>query len=72
MEMWFVLAVVVLIALAAPRYGADSRWPPPGEEDPPPPRPGPTPWGDARALARRLLRWAQSTPTDREHRTAAG
>ncbi|GAA2550104.1 hypothetical protein GCM10010210_23010 [Pseudonocardia hydrocarbonoxydans] len=30
MEIW-VYAVLVLIALAAPRYGADSRWSRPGE-----------------------------------------
>jgi hypothetical protein len=55
MEMtpWILLAVLVLIAVAAPRYGVDSRLPMPGE-DPPPPRPVPTPWGDAAALLRRV------------------
>lgn len=53
MSPWILLAVLVLIALAAPRYGVDSRLAPPGE-DPPPPRPVPTPWGDLRALARRI------------------
>lgn len=37
MSPWFLLAVLVVIAVAAPRYGVDSRWPGPGE--PPPPRP---------------------------------
>jgi hypothetical protein len=57
MEMtpWFLLTVLVLIALAAPRYGVDSRLTPPGEE-PPPPRPVPTPWGDVRALAHAVAR----------------
>jgi hypothetical protein len=57
MEMtpWILLTVLVLIALAAPRYGVDSRLTPPGEE-PPPPRPVPTPWGDAMALARTVAR----------------
>ncbi|HEY0813821.1 MAG TPA: hypothetical protein VGE11_11140 [Pseudonocardia sp.] len=49
MSPWLLLAVLALIALAAPRYGVDSRLPSPGE-DPPPPRRGPTPWGDLRAL----------------------
>jgi hypothetical protein len=55
MEMtpWILLTILVLIALAAPRYGVDSRLAPPGE-DPPPPRPVPTPWGDAVALLRRV------------------
>ena len=54
MSPWILLAVLVLIALAAPRYGVDSRiLHRPGEE-PPPPRPVPTPWGDLRALARIL------------------
>ena len=52
------LTLLVLIALAAPRYGIDSR-PTPTGEDPPPG--GPTPWGDARALAR----WARHVPTHR-------
>ena len=50
---WILLTVLVLIALAAPRYGVDSRLAPPGEE-PPPPRPVPTPWGDAVALFHRV------------------
>lgn len=44
------LIVLVLIALAAPRYGVDSRWLPPGEL--PPPRRRPTPRGDLVRLAR--------------------
>ena len=62
MEMtpWILLTVLVLIAVAAPRYGVDSRPAPPGE-DPPPPRPVPTPWGDLVAL----LRLARRTPTTR-------
>jgi hypothetical protein len=57
MEMtpWILLAVLVLIAAAAPRYGVDSRPVPPGE-DPPPPRPVPTPWGDLATLLRRVRR----------------
>ena len=51
MSPWLLLAVLVLIALAAPRYGVDSRFPRIGE-DPPPPRPVPTPWGDLRSLVR--------------------
>ncbi len=62
MEMtpWILLTVLVLIAIAAPRYGVDSRLTPPGEE-PPPPRPVPTPWGDVLALVRR----ARGIPTTR-------
>jgi len=62
MEMtpWILLTVLVLIALAAPRYGVDSRLPAPGE-DPPPPRPVPTPWGDLVAL----IRLARRIPTTR-------
>ena len=55
MTPWILLTVLVLIAIAAPRYGVDSRLTPPGEE-PPPPRPVPTPWGDLRALAGRVIR----------------
>jgi hypothetical protein len=47
------LAVLVLIALAAPRYGVDSRLPPPGEPIPPLRRP-PTPVRDLAAFARRV------------------
>jgi len=50
------LAVLALIALAAPRYGADSRWLPAGELRPP--RRGPTPLGDLAAFARSLRRLA--------------
>jgi len=53
MSPWILLAVLVLIAIAAPRYGVDSRLTPPGPE-PPPPRPVPTPWGDAAALLRHV------------------
>ncbi|WP_232663725.1 hypothetical protein [Pseudonocardia sp. TRM90224] len=45
MTLWFLLAVLVAIALAAPRYGVDSRWPGRGEPTPPPRR-GPTLRGD--------------------------
>jgi hypothetical protein len=38
-----VLALLIVIAAAAPRYGADSRRLRPGEG---PARRGPTPWGD--------------------------
>ena len=51
MSPWLLLAVLVLIAIAAPRYGVDSRLPRIGE-DPPPPRPVPTPLGDLRSLLR--------------------
>jgi hypothetical protein len=63
MNPWLLLTVLTLIALAAPRYGVDSRWPPPGE--PPRPPSGPTPRGDLAAagawllrLARRAREWA--------------
>ncbi len=72
MSPWVLLAVLVLIALAAPRYGVDSRWPPKPGEDPPPPRPVPTPWGDARALVRGVARWVRHTSIDREHRPLVG
>lgn len=52
--MWLLLAVLVTIALAAPRYGADSRWLAPGE--PPPPRSGPTVRGDLALLFRQVRR----------------
>ena len=59
MPVWVLLTVLVLIALAAPRYGVDSRNLRPGEG---PHRRGPTPWGDAlavvRAAGRRMLRAA--------------
>ncbi|WP_214403499.1 hypothetical protein [Pseudonocardia lacus] len=62
MNPWILLTVLVLIALAAPRYGVDSRWLPPGEL--PRPRHGPTPLGDLAALAR----WIRDhvAPTARE------
>jgi len=66
MSPWILLGLLVLIALAAPRYGVDSRLPRPGE-DPPPPRPVPTPWGDAMAF----VRWVRRASTDGEHRTVA-
>jgi hypothetical protein len=53
MEMWTILAVLVLIAVLAPRYGVDSRWPARGEP-PPPPRPRPSLLGDVVRLAHRL------------------
>lgn len=56
---WTLLAVVVAIALAAPRYGVDSRWLTPGEPPPPPER-RPTPWSDLVALARGLRQRFQS------------
>jgi hypothetical protein len=52
-------AVLVAIALVAPRYGVDSRLPPPG--DPPPPRRSPTVTGDVAMLlrrARQVFAWA--------------
>ena len=49
---WTLLAVLVAIAIAAPRYGVDSRWLPPGEP-PPPPRRRPTVRGDLAALRTR-------------------
>lgn len=51
---WILLTVLVLIALAAPRYGVDSRWPGPGE--PPPPRPS----SRVRADLRRVRQAVQS------------
>lgn len=54
--MWLLVTVLVVIALAAPRYGVDSRWPPPGE--PPPPPRGPTLRGDLAAAARAIRRAA--------------
>ncbi|MGH8965278.1 MAG: hypothetical protein ACRDXB_08105 [Actinomycetes bacterium] len=44
------LTLLVAIALAAPRYGIDSRLPPPGEPLPPMRRPS-TPLRDLRLLA---------------------
>jgi hypothetical protein len=40
MEMtpWLLLTVLVVIAIAAPRYGVDSRWPAPGDLPTPRPR----------------------------------
>lgn len=54
MEMLTLLAVLVLIALAAPRYGADSRRPVAG--DPPTPRYRTTPWHDVAVLSRAVTR----------------
>jgi hypothetical protein len=51
MTPWILLTVLVLIALAAPRYGVDSRGLRPGQARP---DRGPTPWGDLAALVRRL------------------
>jgi hypothetical protein len=68
------LALLTAIAVAAPRYAADTRdgydWrpmsgPPPERR---PARPRPTPWGDAAALTRRAARflrrlaWAAARP----------
>ncbi|MBW0098644.1 hypothetical protein I4I73_21900 [Pseudonocardia sp. KRD-184] len=58
MEMWMLLTVLVLIALAAPRYGVDSRRLPPGEL--PPPRRRATPRGDLVRLARAARQVFQS------------
>jgi hypothetical protein len=55
---WVLLVVLVTIAIAAPRYGADSRLPPPGEL--PAPRHRPTVRGDAEALARAVRQAAHS------------
>lgn len=70
MSPWLLFAVLALIALAAPRYGVDSRLPPPGE-DPPPPRKIPTPWGDARALVGLAARWSRR-PGDSPQRSVSG
>ena len=50
---WLLLTVLVAIAVAAPRYGTDSRLPPPGELPRPPRRP-PTVTGDVARLVRRV------------------
>jgi len=71
MSPWILLTVLVLIALAAPRYGVDSRQAPPGEQ-PPPPRPVPTPSGDLRALVRRAARWARHTIANRPRDPVGG
>lgn len=63
-SLWFLPTVLLLTALAAPRYGVDSRdgrdWTPRfGPPDPPPPmasRRRSTPAADLRALARLLHR----------------
>ncbi|SHL02457.1 hypothetical protein SAMN05443637_116108 [Pseudonocardia thermophila] len=47
------LAVLVLIAIAAPRYGVDSRWSRPGEA---PAQRGPTLRGDLTRLAAAVRR----------------
>jgi hypothetical protein len=52
MEIWLLLTVLALIALAAPRYGADSRWTVAGE---PPARRRHTVAGDLRALTHLAL-----------------
>ena len=51
MNLWILLIVLVLIALAAPRYGVDSRRLPSGGMTPL--RRGPTLHGDLSALVRR-------------------
>lgn len=64
--LWLLPALLLLIALAAPRYGVDSRaghdWTPRfGPPDPPPPmasRRRSTPAADLRALARYVRRTA--------------
>ncbi|MGI5127320.1 hypothetical protein ACQEVB_10970 [Pseudonocardia sp. CA-107938] len=48
-----ILAVLVVIAAAAPRYGVDSRRLRPGEG---PARRGPTPWGDVATFVAFLRR----------------
>jgi hypothetical protein len=58
MPVWLLLVVLVAIAAAAPRYGADSRLPPPGEL--PAPRRRPTVRGDAVAVLRAVRQVAQS------------
>jgi hypothetical protein len=63
-SLWLLPALLLLIALAAPRYGVDSRaghdWTPrSGPPDPPPPlasRRRSTPAADLRALARYVRR----------------
>lgn len=73
MNPWILLAVLVLIALAAPRYGVDSRWLPPGEM--PPPRRGPTPRSDVVDLARwvraRIARTGGAQHGPRQPRTVS-
>jgi hypothetical protein len=54
-----VLAFLVVIAVAAPRYGVDSREPPPGEL-PRPHKGGPTVRGDLAALGRAVHRMLHS------------
>ena len=57
------LLVLTVIALAAPRYGVDSRRLRPGEG---PAHRGPTPWSDVLAVVRHVVRRlerAASRPT---------
>jgi hypothetical protein len=55
-----ILSVIVVLAVAAPRYGADTRtadsWTA-GRLLPPRPRRRPTPAGDLAAVARAVLGW---------------
>lgn len=63
MEMPLILlALLIVIAAAAPRYGVDSRRLRPGEG---PARRGPTPWGDASRFIAflRRMEFASVRPT---------
>jgi hypothetical protein len=74
MNLWLLPALLLLIAIAAPRYGVDSRdghdWNRrPGPPDPPPPmasRRRSTPLADLAALAR-FARRAVRTAATRAH-----
>lgn len=61
MPLWVLLTVLIVLALAAPRYGVDSRKLRPGEG---PHRRGPTPLSDAAALVAflRHVEWTVVRP----------
>ena len=79
LSLWLLPALLLLIALAAPRYGAGSRagslWTThPGPPDPPPVRRRSTPAADLRALARlarRALARRRPVPVTGERSAAA-
>lgn len=65
------LLVLTVVALAAPRYGVDSRRLCPGQG---PAHRGPTPWGDVQALVSYVLRSierAATRPSGPNHPTVA-